>query len=445
MTTLDEPPALDPTPPQDLAAERAVLGGMLLSKTAIGDVADMLVGSNFYRPAHELIFQVILNLYADGQPADAVTVAAELTRRGELHRVGGGAYLYELMNSVPAASNAGYYAVSVKECAVRRRLIEVGQRITAMGYATDDGTDLPAIVDLAQAEAHTLSGPARDVELTNAEVFDSMLQDIDLGVAPGLMTGFVDLDTLTQGLQPGQVVIVAARPAIGKSTLVMDILRRVSIRDRLPSLMFSLEMGRPELIRRALSAEGRICLHHLAPGMMTDDDWLRSANVREQIVTAPITIDDSPNLTMMQIRATARRMREKQDIRLIAIDYAQLLDAGANRKFENRQTEVSAISRGVKLLAKELQIPIVMVAQLNRGPEQRADKKPIMSDLRESGSLEQDADVVILLHREDAYEPESPRAGEADLIVAKHRNGPTATITVAFQGHYARFVDMARS
>jgi replicative DNA helicase len=444
MTTTDEP-ALDRTPPQDLAAERAVLGGMLLSKTAIGEVADMLTGRDFYRPAHELVFTAILDLYADNQPADAVTVADQLTKRGELARIGGAAYLHEMMSCIATAANAGYHAVIVREHAVRRRMIEVGQRITAMGYATDDTTDLAAIVDRAQAEAHTLTGPGREAELTNAEVYDQLLEDIDHGTAPGIMTGFTDLDALTQGLQPGQVIIVAARPAIGKSTWVLDVLRQVSIRDRFPSVLFSLEMGRPELIRRALSAEGRICLHHLAPGKMTDDDWKRSAKVREQIVTAPIVIDDSPNLTMMQIRATSRRLVEKQGVRLIAIDYAQLLNTGSDRKFENRQTEVSAISRGVKLLAKELQVPIILVAQLNRGPEVRADKKPVMSDLRESGSLEQDADVVVLLHREDAYEPESPRAGEADLIVAKHRNGPTATITVAFQGHYARFVDMAQS
>ena len=436
----------DRTPPHSIDAEQAVLGGMLLSKHAIPDVTDLLVPEDFYQGAHELIYTAILDLYACGDPVDAVTVSAELSRRGELVRVGGAPYLHTLMACIPTAANATWYAVIVREHAVRRRIIEAGTRIARMGWETDEGSDLPAIVDRVQAEAFGLADTGMGGEdPANVEVFDGMLGEIEHGVEHGVPTGFADLDQLTRGLHPDQLIIIAARPAIGKSTLALDLVRSISIKHRYASAFFSLEMNRGELIRRATSAEGRINLHHLAPNLMTEDDWRRAGAVRQQIVTAPVIIDDSPDLTVMRIRTKARRLKQRHDLRLIVVDYVQLMSSGAARKFENRQAEVSAISRGLKLLAKELHVPVVMVAQLNRGPEQRSDKRPMLSDLRESGSLEQDADVVILLHREDAYVQDSPRAGEADLIIAKHRNGPTATITVAFQGHFSRFVDMKQS
>jgi replicative DNA helicase len=265
------------------------------------------------------------------------------------------------------------------------------------------------------------------------------------GQMTGVPTGFTDLDQLTNGLHAGQMVIIAARPAIGKSTLGLDLARSCSIRNGLTSVIFSLEMGRNEITMRLLSAEARVALHHMRSGTMTDDDWARLARRMGEVSAAPLFIDDSPNMSMMEIRAKCRRLKQRHDLRLVIVDYLQLMSSGGSRRPESRQQEVSEMSRALKLLAKELELPVIAIAQLNRGPEQRTDKRPMMSDLRESGSLEQDADVVILLHREDAYERESPRAGEADLIVAKHRNGPTATITVAFQGHYSRFVDMAQS
>lgn len=432
--------------PQDMDAERAVLGALLLSKHAIDEVSELLDAADFYAPAHEKIFLAVLKVHADGTRPDAVTTGHELQRRGELKQVGGVPYLHTLMGSVVTAGSAGYYAQIVRTHAVRRRMIDAGTRIAAMGFATDDPADLAQIVDRAQAEANALTEHGGRVEEpTNAEVFDGLLDEIEKGVPLGVATGFRDLDELTGGLQPGQMIILAARPSLGKSTLGLDFLRHVSITQRIPSAMFSLEMNRKELIRRGLSAEGGINLHHLAPGRMTDDDWARAAKVRERIVTAPVWIDDSPDLTMMRIRTQGRRFKQQHNVAVMVVDYAQLMSSGNTRRHENRQTEVSDISRGLKLLAKELEIPVVVIAQLNRGPEQRSDKRPVASDLRESGSLEQDADVIILIHREDAYERESPRAGEADLIVAKHRNGPTATITVAFQGHYSRFVDMKQS
>ncbi|MGW2930953.1 replicative DNA helicase [Streptomyces sp. NPDC001156] len=435
-------------PPQDLDAEQSVLGGMLLSKDAIADVVEVLKGHDFYRPAHETIYQAILDLYAKGEPADPITVAAELTKRGEITKVGGASYLHTLVQTVPTAANAEYYAQIVHERAVLRRLVEAGTRITQMGYAADG--DIDEIVNSAQAEifAVTEQRTAEDY-LPLSEIMEGALDEIEAigsrsGEMTGVPTGFTDLDQLTNGLHPGQMIIIAARPAMGKSTLALDFARAASIKHNLPSVIFSLEMGRNEIAMRLLSAEARVALHHMRSGTMTDEDWTRLARRMPDVSAAPLYIDDSPNLSMMEIRAKCRRLKQRNDLKLVVIDYLQLMQSGSKRS-ESRQQEVSEMSRNLKLLAKELELPVIALSQLNRGPEQRTDKKPMVSDLRESGSIEQDADMVILLHREDAYEKESPRAGEADIIVGKHRNGPTATITVAFQGHYSRFVDMAQT
>ncbi|WP_212764134.1 replicative DNA helicase [Streptomyces sp. I05A-00742] len=848
-------------PPQDLDAEQSVLGGMLLSKDAIADVVEVLKGNDFYRPAHETVYQAILDLYAKGEPADPITVAAELTKRGEISRVGGAAYLHTLVQTVPTAANAEYYAEIVHERAVLRRLVEAGTRITQMGYAADG--DVDDIVNNAQAEIYAVTEQRTSEDyLPLSGIMEGALDEIEAigsrsGQMSGVPTGFTDLDALTNGLHPGQMIVIAARPAMGKalaldtplptptgwttmgevrvgeflvgadgkptrvvaatdvmtdrpcyevvfddgttvvadaehqwltdtrasrrsaqergrertafasvrttkeiaetvrcgtdrrmnhsvrnaaaldlphrelvvppytlgawlgdghsdaarittadpeilrrvardgiqvrqigdsityalshdvekpqlperscvvcgttfvpkvahvrscgqscggkartvsepvprtvcvdcgavcsspyatprcapctrshgsllvtlralgvlgdkhipqdylrasveqrrallaglldtdgtvnstgsvqfavtsealadgfceliaglgyrygrhtrsvegrspkssvlhvitftpaddvfalerkqrvhderrrpagprtgqrfiaevrevasvpvrcvqvdnadhmylatrsmvpthnSTLALDFARACSIKSNLPSVIFSLEMGRNEIAMRLLSAEARVALHHMRSGSMTDEDWTRLARRMPDVSNAPLYIDDSPNLSMMEIRAKCRRLKQRNDLKLVVIDYLQLMQSGGARRPESRQQEVSDMSRNLKLLAKELEVPVIALSQLNRGPEQRTDKKPMVSDLRESGSIEQDADMVILLHREDAYEKESPRAGEADLIVAKHRNGPTATITVAFQGHYSRFVDMAQT
>ncbi|MFF4603898.1 replicative DNA helicase [Streptomyces sp. NPDC001339] len=802
---------------------------MLLSKDAIADVVEVLKGEDFYRPAHELVFQAVLDLYAKGEPADPITVAAELTKRGEIGRVGGASYLHTLVQSVPTAANAEYYAEIVHERAVLRRLVEAGTRITQMGYAADG--DVDEIVNKAQAEVYAVTEQRTSEDyLPLGDIMEGALDEIEAigsrqGQMTGVPTGFTDLDSLTNGLHPGQMIVIAARPAMGKalaldtplptptgwttmgevqpgdylldatgkptrvvaatevmtgrpcyelafddgttviadaehqwrtwdqqtreaydaaapdpssypdnwpswspepssaqpyapgerhrtppaprttaeiartlrmhgeanhvipatkalvcpeatlpidpyalghllgdadaaragrvvcdprdhewlvkefdaagydigpdggdghfsvhrlgeawcaldlpagtripagylrastaqrlalvqglidaygevdaqgayrfagtdrelvdgfcelvrtlgcvprvsrraecapaaeahadsvttdsvrspageaaavweavvatdlplarlprkarsvqrqlgrthltrhvtavtpvesvpvrcvqvdnpehlylatwsmvpthnSTLALDFARAASIKNNLPSVIFSLEMGRNEIAMRLLSAEARVALHHMRSGSMTDEDWTRLARRMSDVSAAPLYIDDSPNLSMMEIRAKCRRLKQRNELKLVVIDYLQLMQSGGSKRAESRQQEVSDMSRNLKLLAKELELPVIALSQLNRGPEQRTDKKPMVSDLRESGSIEQDADMVILLHREDAYEKESPRAGEADLIVAKHRNGPTATITVAFQGHYSRFVDMAQT
>lgn len=770
MSVVELPPPphseFERTPPQDLAAEQCVLGGMMLSKDAIADVIEALRGDDFYKPAHQLIFDAVLDLYGRGEPADAITVAAELTKRGEIARAGGAPYLHTLLSSVPTAANAGYYAHIVRERAILRRLVEAGTRITQMGYSGDGEVD--AIVDSAQAEIYQVTErrASEDYQPLSA-IMEGTLDEIESignrgGQMIGVPTGFTELDQLTNGFHPGQMIIVAARPAIGKalaldtalptptgwttmgevqvgdrllgsdgrpitvvaatevmidrpcfevefddgsvivadaehqwftdtrasrrgyeapavrttaeiartircetaerrlnhsvrnaaalalpeadlplppyvlgawlgdghsdsarfttadpeivmyleaegwvessaeerlhllgvmtakripvrylrasesqrravlaglmdragavsdpgslqftstsatlardvhelvcslgyragisaervkgageetsiayaitftttdrifrlerkhrthkerytrtqtkslatcrfitdvrpiqsvpvrcvqvdaadslylagrnmipthnSTVSLDFLRSAAIKHGQTSVVFSLEMSRNEITMRLLSAEAQIGLHKLRTGTLTDDDWMRLARKTGEVSQAPLFIDDSPNMTMMEIRAKARRLKQRHNLRLVVIDYMQLMTSG--KKVESRQQEVSEFSRSLKLMAKELEVPVIAISQLNRGPEQRTDKKPMLSDLRESGSLEQDADIVILLHREDFYEKESPRAGEADLIVAKHRNGPTSTVTVAFQGHYSRFVDM---
>ncbi|MBS6073089.1 MAG: replicative DNA helicase [Actinomyces urogenitalis] len=445
----------DRVPPQDLAAEMATLGGMLMSKEAITDVIEVLRGPEFYKPAHEMIFDAIVEVYNRSQPADALLVGDELAKRGELELVGGAPYLADLMGQVPTAANAGYYARIVKEKSLMRGLVQAGTRITQLGYSTDAG-DIDELVTMAEAEVYAVAH--REGEREDYSAVGELLNDANMeieagqsrehGQMTGVATGFAELDELTGGLKGGQMIIVAARPAMGKSTLAVDFCRSASIHARdhngnpFTSCYFSLEMGRMELMMRILSAESGVEMTKLRGGKLMDDrDWKDVASVYHQVSEAPLFIDDSPNLTMPEIRSKALRLKQQQGLGLMVIDYLQLMSSG--KRVESRQQEVSEFSRSLKLLAKELDIPVVAVAQLNRGPEQRTGNKPQMSDLRESGSLEQDADIIMLLHRPEYYQPEE-RPGEADIIVAKHRNGSTRTIPVAFQGHLSRFANMAR-
>ena len=439
----NNPAEFERTPPQDVLAEQSVLGGMLLSKDAISEVVEILRERDFYRPAHELIYDAILDLYSRGEPADPVTVAAELTKRGDLTRAGGAPYLHTLISSVPTAANASYYAKIIRERAIMRRLVEAGTKIVQLGYTVEGEVD--DAVNQAQAEVHSVTErrAAEDyIQLSELlpAAFDE-IEKISSGVVgEGVKTGFKDLDALTHGFHPGNMIVLAARPAVGKSTLGLDIARYASIHKGDTSVIFSLEMSRSEITMRMLSAEARVPLNNIRSGALSDEEWARMARRMGEISEAPLFIDDSPNLSLMEIRAKARRLKQRHNLKLIVIDYLQLMTSG--KRVENRQQEVSEFSRQLKLLAKELNVPVVAISQLNRSPEQRSDKKPMLSDLRESGSIEQDADVVILLHRDDLYDQQA-RSGEADLIVAKHRNGPTRTITVSAQLHFARFTDMA--
>ena len=433
------------TMPHDDVAEQSVLGGMLLSKDAIADVVESLRASDFYKPAHETIYEAILSLYGHGSPADAITVADELKKRGELTRVGGAAYLHTLIASVPTAANAQYYAEIVKEHAIMRRLIEAGTKIAQLGYANE--TEVDTLVDQAQAEIYAVTdGNAKEDYVSFSEALEETINEIDAnsnrpdGVY-GVPTDFIEFDELTGGLHGGQMIVIAARPGVGKSTLALDIARSAAIHHQMTTVFFSLEMSRTELAMRILSAEGKISMGRLKKGDLDTEGWTNLATLQGRIDSAPLFIDDSPNMTLMEIRAKCRRLKQRNDLKLVVLDYLQLMSSG--KKVESRQQEVSEFSRSLKLLAKELDVPVIALSQLNRGSEQRTDKRPMVSDLRESGSIEQDADMVILLHREDMYNPDSERVGEADMIIAKHRGGPTRTIPLAFSGKYSRFNNMA--
>jgi len=430
--------------PNDMLAEQSALGGMLLSQEACAEVFENVKGADFYAPKHELIFEAVATLFGKGEPIDAITVTDELMKQGNLVKAGGADYLHTLTSIVPTAANASYYAKIVQEKATLRRLVEVGTRIAQLGYANEG--DVEDLVNQAQSEVYSVGVGATTEDYVGLSVsIEAAINEIESaqkrgGDMIGVPTGFIELDDLTHGFHPGQLIIVAARPAVGKSTIALDFARHAALKADKPTIFFSLEMGRAEIAMRLLSAESGIMLQNMRKGTIGDADWSRLAQVRGQINDAPLFIDDSPNLTLVEIRAKCRRLAQRVGLKMIVIDYIQLMTSG--KKVESRQQEVSEFSRALKLLAKELQVPVIALSQLNRQAEQTKDKKPEISHLRESGSLEQDADVVILLHREGLGEREHPRAGEADIILAKQRSGPTGLVTVAFQGQYSRFMNM---
>lgn len=434
------------TPPHDPAAEQSVLGAMMLSRDALTEAAGLLRAESFYRPNHGRIFEVILSLDTRGEPADAVTVAAALTDAGDINRVGGAPYLHTLIETVPSASNVGYYAKTVADKALDRELQKTAIRMMQLATSGGDpAAKLQAaqqwLADIEGSLATAEGGPRMWGDLVQ-EVMDEIEQAEQSGSeVPGIPTGLHDLDRLLTGLHPGQLIVVGARPGVGKSVLLAGCAQHAAWKQKLPAVIFSLEMGATELGKRLISADAKVPLHLLKTGKLSDTDWTKIARTAGESAGAPLAIDDTCALTVADIRTRARKLhRQCGGLALIAVDYLQLITPP---KGQSREQEVAAISRGLKLLAKQLQVPVVVAAQLNRNPESRADKRPTIADLRESGAIEADADVVILIHREDAHDKESPRAGEADLIVDKNRNGATDTITVASQLHLARFQSMA--
>lgn len=434
------------TLPHNLDAEMSTLGGMLLSQEAVAEVFENVRASDFYAPKHEVIFNAILSLFGKGEPTDVIAVTDELTKQGNLLKGGGADYLHSLASYVPTAANAGYYAKIVSEKAILRRLIEAGTKIAQAGY--ENQGEVEDLLNMAQSEIYGVASTASGDDYVGLnESIEEAIKEIESAQRrgddfTGIPTGFIELDQMTHGLHPGQLAIIAARPAVGKSTFALDIARHAAVVRKQPTIFFSLEMGRAEIAMRLMSAESAIPLQSMRKGTVSESDWSRIAATRGKINDAPLYIDDSPNMTLVEIRAKCRRLAQQVDLKMIVIDYIQLMTSG--KKVESRQQEVSEFSRALKLLAKELRVPVVALSQLNRQTEQSKDKKPELSHLRESGSLEQDADVVVLLHREGIFEKDHPRAGEADLILAKQRNGPTGTVVVAFQGQYSRFMNMQR-
>jgi len=438
---MDEQPTIN----ADHDAERAVLGAMMLDSRCIGDVAAIAPPAAFQLPAHERIAETLIAMDSDGRPTDPVSVHDDFVRRGQHNRIGGGAYLHRVYAAAPPVAQATYYAGIVRRWYQKRLLVTIGTRLTQMGDdPTVDLDDIPDLYAAAMKELDTGLTETPSVAIPSAaEQFETTVDGIEHPTtALKVPTGIHDLDALCGGWGAGQFIIIAARPAIGKSTLALGAAREASMRHGVTTLLASLEMSSDENMRRIISAEAKVGLHRINTNTLDDNDWARIAARQERITGAPLFIDETPAITFGQLRHNAHEIRRRHGLGLIIVDYLQIMDTG---KAENRQVEVSELSKSMKRLAKEFKVPVIALSQLNRGPEARTDKKPVMSDLRESGSLEQDADIVILMHREDAYDRESPRAGEVDLIVAKHRGGPTATITCAFQGHYSRVADMAKS
>ena len=432
-------------PPHNLEAEESVLGSMMLSAEAIAAVVDIVKAEDFYRSSHQLIFEAMLSIYARGEPVDAITAVEELKRRHALDGVGGPLYVYNLVESVPTPASAAYYAHIVADHALLRRLIKAAADIMSKAYAVPE--DPRRAADEAAALVYAVSRYREQDQAVplGTLVDESMsalehIQQRDSAFA-GVPSGFVDLDNQLSGLQKGNLIVVAARPGVGKSSFVTNIARNVAVDVGAPVAMFSLEMSRFEIGMRLLCGEARVGWDRVRTGRVATEEWTRIVEAAEVLHEAPLYIVDSGNVTIVDIRAKARRLRSsRQGLGLIIVDYLQLMSG--HIRVDNRQQEVAEISRSLKLLAKELEIPVIAVSQLNRNPETRADKRPQLSDLRESGSIEQDSDIVMFIHREDSEDPQVK--GKADLIVAKHRNGPTGTIPLTFLPHLTLFRNFAR-
>jgi len=433
-------------PPHDLQAEESLLGAMLLSRDAIASAVESCRTDDFYRPAHGHIFDAICSLYAQGEPSDPVTVADELKRADLLDSAGGTGNLIGLQANTPAIANAARYARIVQEHALLRRLISVAGEIAEMGYSLPE--DVTAAMDRAEAMVFEVAErrvtdslkPLRELLAVTLDHLEALYNRGD--TITGVPTGFTDLDERLSGLQPSALVIVGARPSMGKTSFALGMAAHAAIEKRLPVLFFSLEMSHLELTQRLLCSEARVDSSRMRNGKLHESDWPKVVNAIGKLGEAPLFIDDNANLTVMEIRAKARRLKSREGLGLIVVDYLQLMSG--HGPAENRQVEVSEISRGLKILARELSVPVVALSQLSRNLEARADKRPILADLRESGSLEQDADVVLFIYRDEIYNKESSDKGAAEIIIAKHRNGPTGMTQLAFLDHFTRFANMAR-
>ncbi len=433
-------------PPQALEAEMSVLGAMLLEKEAIGRATEVLDASCFYRDSHRKIFEAILSLYDRNESPDLITLTEELRKRGQLEGVGGAAYISSLLDSVPTAANVEYHANIVLEKGVLRKLIEVATELVQRGYEASDSSG--QLIDRAEELIFGINDPRmkrgfvslksllpRAVDVIQ-EVFDNKR------AVTGIPTGFLDMDKMTAGFQKADLIIVAGRPSMGKTSLAMNIAEFAAVKERLPVGIFSLEMSKEQLVMRMLSSQARIPAHRLRTGYLRPEEWQSLAMAAGVLSEAPLFIDDTPAISVMEMRAKARRLKKEQGLAMIVVDYLQLARGYSNP--ESRQQEISQISRSLKALAKELEIPIVALSQLSRAVEQREDKRPMLSDLRESGAIEQDADLVVFIFREEFYRPNKEEVrGVAEVIIGKHRNGPTGTVRLAWIGELARFESLA--
>ena len=430
-------------PPHSVEAEQAVLGGLLLDNAAFDRVSGRLCDEDFYRRDHRLIFRGIAELVERSEPADAVTLADHLGQTGRLEDAGGLAYLGSLARDTPTAANIGAYADIVHERAVLRRLIEIGGEIAASAHDTQ-GATANQLIEAAEQRVFELAerGQRRTGVVTLKSILPATIDRIDTlynaeGELTGVPTGFEKLDKMTAGLQAGDLIIVAGRPSMGKTSLAINMAEYAAIRHQVHTLVFSMEMSAEALAMRLISSIGGVNHSQLRAGTFADEDWSRINHAVSQMTRAPIYIDETPALTPGELRSRSRRLKREHGLGLIVIDYLQLMQVPGTK--ENRATEISEISRSVKALAKELKVPVIALSQLNRSVEQRQEKRPVMSDLRESGALEQDADVIAFIYREEVYDKDTPRRGIADIIIAKQRNGPIGDFQLTFRGEHTRF------
>ena len=439
---------IERVPPQNIEAEQAVLGAMLIEKEAIARVTELLKGGDFYREAHRLIFEAMLDLYNRNEAVDMITVIELLKREDHLERVGGIAYVTSLANSVPTAANVHYHAKIVEEKALLRQLIQTSTKIAALGY--EGSEEVSQIVDQAEkmileVSNRRIGGDFTPIKSIVLDAFGKIEQLYESrGGITGLATGFKDLDRLTSGLQKSDLILVAARPSMGKTAFTLNIASNVAIREKKAVAFFSLEMSKEQLVQRMLCAEASIDSQKLRIGELEDDDWTKLINAADRLSGAPIFIDDTAGISVLEMRSKARRLKVEHDLSLIIIDYLQLMQGSGGKGGENRQQEISEISRSLKGLARELGVPVVALSQLSRSVESRQVKKPMLSDLRESGSLEQDADIVAFLYREDYYNPDTENKNITEIIVAKHRNGPVDSVQLFFHKQFTRFADLTR-
>ncbi|WP_371364953.1 Replicative DNA helicase [Sporomusa rhizae] len=440
---------IDRVPPQNVEAEQSVLGAMMIEREAISKVSEILHPDDFYREAHRLIYNAMMELFNKNEAVDLVTVVEVLRRDEKLEAAGGIAYVSALANSVPTAANVTYHARIVEEKALLRQLINTATYVAGMGYEANE--EVTVIMDKAEKMILEVASRKAGQEFASIkniifDVFDKVSELYSSrGGITGLPTGFKDLDKLTSGLQPSDLILIAARPSMGKTAFVLNIAQNIAIKEKKAVAFFSLEMSKEQLVQRMLCAEAPIDAQRLRIGELENSDWDKLVRAADRLAAAPIFIDDTAGITVMEMRSKARRLKIEHDLQLIIIDYLQLMQGSSgSSKNENRQQEISEISRSLKALARELKVPVIALSQLSRGVESRQVKKPMLSDLRESGSLEQDADIVAFIYREDYYEPETERKNITDIIVAKHRNGPVDSVQLFFHKQFTKFSDLSK-
>jgi replicative DNA helicase len=439
---------IERVPPHDLDAEVSVLGSVLLDNEVVGEIAPLLRPDDFYRDAHRRLYETMLALFDSGKACDAVLLREELRKRGDLDAVGGPSAILEIMERVPTAAHAVHYAEIVRDCAVRRGIISAADKVVRSAF--EGVAPARALLDEAESSFFHL---ARDTERDGAAPIGEVLREVflnidrrrDTGAVSGLETGFLDFDDMSGGLQPGEMIVVAGRPSMGKTSFALCLLEHVAVVGGKAAALFSMEMGKSQIVLNMLCSRAKVESSRLRHGRtLAEEEYTRLSAAMGRLGESKIFVDDSPGLTPLAIRSRARRLKKRHDISLLVVDYLQLMSGGLNRRDDNRQQEISFISRSLKALARELEIPVIAISQLNRGVEGRADHRPMMSDLRESGAIEQDADVVLLLHREVYYhqhdeEKRRELEGKAELIIAKQRNGPTGSVPLTFLAPYMRF------